>query len=72
MYEILQVLDMAGSFQTHSLYVDSGTREKDSPEVEKPPPWKDTVAHTTLRRILRDTHTSSPQLILHFWIKVSS
>ncbi len=36
----------------HPLYVDSCVREIDLPKVEKPPPCKDTAAHTTFRRIL--------------------
>jgi phage terminase small subunit len=49
----------------HAMYVDSGTREEDSSKAEKPPPWKDKVAHTTWRRILRNAHSSSLQLNLH-------
>jgi hypothetical protein len=30
-----------------------------SPELEKPPTWKDTVVSTTLRRILRNVHSVS-------------
>ncbi len=42
MYGFLGVLNMAVSCPNALLDVDSGTREKDSPKVEKPPPWKDT------------------------------
>ncbi len=54
----------------HALYVDSGTREKDSSKLEKLPPQKDTVVHTALRRILHNAHSSSQWLILHFQINV--
>jgi hypothetical protein len=59
MYKILRVLNINGSHPNTRMYVDSGTREKDSSELEKPPPWKDTVVHTTSCGILRNAHSSS-------------
>ena len=66
MYEILQVLDMAGSYPKALLVCRLWYKVDDLPEVEKLLPQKDTAAHATLHRILRNVHSSAPWLILHF------
>ncbi len=58
-YQIQRIGIHAYSLITHILYVDLGTIEKD-------PSQKDTDKHTTSRRNLRDAHSFSCQLILHF------
>jgi hypothetical protein len=64
MYEVLQVLDMAGSYPNALLLCRLWYKGEDLPKVEEPPPWKDTAAHSTLHRILHSAHSSSLQLIL--------
>jgi hypothetical protein len=60
-YKILRVLDMSKFPPNVHIVRRLRYLGEISPELEKPPTWKDTVVSTTLRRILRDAHSVSQQ-----------
>jgi hypothetical protein len=58
MYEILQVLDMDRSYPNALLACRLWYEGEDFPKVEKLPPWNNTAAHTTLRGLIQDAHST--------------
>jgi hypothetical protein len=64
-YKILQVLDMNEFPPNVHILRRLGYLGEISPELEKPPTWKDTVISTTLCRILHNAHSVSQWQIFH-------
>ncbi len=58
-YKILQVLDMNKFLPNVKIVRRLRYSGEISPELEKPPTWKDTVVSTTSHRILGDVHSIS-------------
>ena len=60
-YKILRVLDIIKFPPNVRIVRRLWYSEETSPKLEKPPTWKDTVAHTTSGRILRSVNSISQQ-----------
>ncbi len=58
-YKILRVLDITKFHPNIRIVRGLWHMGEISPELGKPPTWKDTIVHTTLRRILRNVHSTS-------------
>jgi hypothetical protein len=60
-YKILQILDITKLHPNVRIVRGLWYMGEISPKLEKPPTWKDTVAHTTSGRILRNVNSISQQ-----------